>query len=412
MLTACASTGELFHCFRGIVEPRLQALLLLLLGDVEIVFAQGDAVAHQHPLERHDADEEFLDLLLGGKAHHALDAGAVVPGAVEDHELVGARQEGREALEIPLRLLAVGGLARRVHAGVARAHMLDQPLDRAVLAGAVAALDDDEDAGVLLQEVPLQLDELDLQGAKLAAVVAFVDLRHRRFSLPEIRRAMPREGKPSAQQCVGMARGGGHIRPCGSWSKRHAAAPPQHIPLAWKNNSAADAPRTAGARPLSCAAAPSRLSAACNPGNLPCDPLLPCSRSCSPVPRPLAASPDDILAANRAATGAAPGKAAVAMQFSYAGNGLTGTAGGTSDLADGRFEQDFDIGPQKGANGFDGTQVWNKDNAGIVTLQEAGDSIPARDQHRLSQRQSLVAPRSRRRRDHRGSAEDRWRQHL
>jgi len=90
----------------------------------------------------------------------------------------------------------------------------------------------------------------------------------------------------------------------------------------------------------------------------------------------LAASPDDILAANRAATGAVNGKAAVVMQFSFAGNGLSGTAGGTSDLSDGRFEQDFDIGPQKGANGFDGTHVWNKDNAGIVTLQEAADTIP------------------------------------
>ncbi len=90
----------------------------------------------------------------------------------------------------------------------------------------------------------------------------------------------------------------------------------------------------------------------------------------------LAGSPDDILAANRAATGSVTGKAAVAMQFRFDGSGLTGTAGGISDLNDGRFEQDFDIGPQKGANGFDGTHVWNKDNAGIVTLQEAADTIP------------------------------------
>ena len=90
----------------------------------------------------------------------------------------------------------------------------------------------------------------------------------------------------------------------------------------------------------------------------------------------LAASPDDILAANRAATGDTRGNAAVVMQFTFAGNGLTGTAGGTSDLTDGRFEQDFDIGPQKGANGYDGAHVWNKDNSGIVTLQEAADAVP------------------------------------
>ena len=92
----------------------------------------------------------------------------------------------------------------------------------------------------------------------------------------------------------------------------------------------------------------------------------------------LAGTPDDILAANRAATGgdAATGRAAVVVQFDVTGNGLTGTAGGTTDLTDGRFEQDFDVRVQKGANGFDGTHVWAKDNAGIVTLQEAGDAIP------------------------------------
>ncbi len=92
----------------------------------------------------------------------------------------------------------------------------------------------------------------------------------------------------------------------------------------------------------------------------------------------LAASPDEILSANRAATGAdaARGKAALVLQFDYAGNGLTGTASGTSDLADGRFEQHFAIGPIKGANGYDGAHVWTKDNSGIVTVQEAGDSVP------------------------------------
>ncbi|MEJ1968760.1 MAG: aspartyl protease family protein [Rhizomicrobium sp.] len=91
-----------------------------------------------------------------------------------------------------------------------------------------------------------------------------------------------------------------------------------------------------------------------------------------------AASPDAILAANRAASGGAAlaGKAAVVLEFGYVGNGLTGSAAGTTDLADGRFEQDFVVGPAKGANGYDGVHVWAKDNAGIVTLQEGGDAVP------------------------------------
>lgn len=91
-----------------------------------------------------------------------------------------------------------------------------------------------------------------------------------------------------------------------------------------------------------------------------------------------AATPDEILAANAAASGAGAlkGKAALVMEFGYVGNGLTGTADGTADLHDGRFAQHYAIGPQTGASGYDGTHVWARDNAGIVTLQEGGDSIP------------------------------------
>ena len=91
----------------------------------------------------------------------------------------------------------------------------------------------------------------------------------------------------------------------------------------------------------------------------------------------LAATPAEILDANHIATGGAAwrGKAAVFLQYDYVGQGLTGKVEGTSDLKDGRFEQDFVIGPQKGANGFDGTHVWSKDNSGIVTLQEGGDAV-------------------------------------
>ena len=151
--------------------PRLEPLLLLGFGDVEIVFAQVQTVAHQQVLERHDDVEEILRLLLGAEAHDALDAGAVVPGAVEDDELAARRQIGHEALEIPFGEVAVGRFARRVDDGLARAHVLDQTLDRAVLAGAVAAFEDDEHARAVFDQLALQLHQLDLQLAQGAAVV-------------------------------------------------------------------------------------------------------------------------------------------------------------------------------------------------------------------------------------------------
>jgi hypothetical protein len=91
----------------------------------------------------------------------------------------------------------------------------------------------------------------------------------------------------------------------------------------------------------------------------------------------LAAAPDAILAANRTASGGdAWNRAALVTEFDYVGNGLTGKAAGTADLATGAYEQHYTIGPQSGANGYDGSRVWTKDNSGIVTLQEGGDSVP------------------------------------
>ncbi len=92
----------------------------------------------------------------------------------------------------------------------------------------------------------------------------------------------------------------------------------------------------------------------------------------------LALTPDEILKANYAASGgdAWNRHAAMVQDYDYAGNGLTGHASGTTDLKTGAFEQHFNVGPQTGANGYDGTKVWNKDNAGIVTLQEAADAVP------------------------------------
>ena len=86
-----------------------------------------------------------LRLLLGAEAHHALDAGAVVPAAVEDHDLAGRRQVRDVALDVHLRLLALGRRRQRDDAEHARADALGDRLDRAALAGAVAAFEHDAD---------------------------------------------------------------------------------------------------------------------------------------------------------------------------------------------------------------------------------------------------------------------------
>ena len=115
-------------------------------------------------------------LLLGAEAHDVFDAGAVVPAAVEDHDLAGGREVLDVALHVHLRLLAVGRRRQRDDAEDARADPLGDRLDRAALAGGVAALEDDDDAQALGLDPFLQVAELDLQLAKLLLVDLALDL--------------------------------------------------------------------------------------------------------------------------------------------------------------------------------------------------------------------------------------------
>src|SRR5665213_684225 len=84
----------------------------------------------------------------------------------------------------------------------------------------------------------------------------------------------------------------------------------------------------------------------------------------------------DILEANeKAANGAAwKDKETVALDYAYAGQGMTGTATSTYDLHTGAFVDRFDIGPTTGANGFDMHEAWMQDLTGAVTPQAGGDT--------------------------------------
>ena len=132
----------------------------------------------------------FFTDFLGGEAHHPLDAGTVVPAAIEDHDLAGRRQVRKIALHIHLRLFALGGRGERDDAEHARAHPLRDRLDRAALAGAVAPLEDDADLEALLLHPLLQLDELDVQLLQLLQVSLLGELgiRRRRGALRLLRR--------------------------------------------------------------------------------------------------------------------------------------------------------------------------------------------------------------------------------
>src|SRR5215469_9773801 len=109
------------------------------------VFEEMDLRTRQHLFEQWALVHKFQILLERTESHHPLDAGAVVPGTVEQTNLPGGGEMSGKALQIPLGLFALGGLGERNHAGRSRAHMLGKTLDRAAFSGSIAALEQHHD---------------------------------------------------------------------------------------------------------------------------------------------------------------------------------------------------------------------------------------------------------------------------
>jgi hypothetical protein len=88
-----------------------------------------------------------------------------------------------------------------------------------------------------------------------------------------------------------------------------------------------------------------------------------------------AATPAEILAANKVASGgtAWDSKFSLKIEYAYSGQGMTGSIRSTVDLKGDRWADEFQIGPISGANGFDGSIAWERDPSGTVTAQEGGE---------------------------------------
>jgi hypothetical protein len=170
------SMGGKLPDLAAVVRTRLEPPRLLLRAHLEPVLDEDDAGLDHQALEVRDDLQEALRLLLGAEAHDALDARAVVPAAVEDHDLAGRGQVRQVALGVHLRLLAVGGRRQGDHAEDPRAHALRDRLDRSALPGAVAALEDDARLDALVDDPLLELHELDVQTLELLVVRLAVEL--------------------------------------------------------------------------------------------------------------------------------------------------------------------------------------------------------------------------------------------
>src|SRR5262249_36157523 len=109
-------------------------------------------------------------LFFGTKTHHILDAGAVVPTAVEDDDFAGCGKMRDVALEVDLRFFAIGRCRQRNHAEYAWTDPAGDRLDGAALAGRVTPLEHDDNPQALLLDPILEPAEVNLQLAQIAFV--------------------------------------------------------------------------------------------------------------------------------------------------------------------------------------------------------------------------------------------------
>jgi hypothetical protein len=145
-------------------------------------------------LEYRRVVEEALSVIFATKSHDPFNAGAVVPRPIEQDEFSRGRQMLDIPLKIPLGLVALGRRRKSDNAGFARAQMLDDMLDDAVLTGRVSPLDKDNDAIAMCDQLPLEFDQLDLEITQSAAILMFVPIRARYARIDLDRRLLHGDG--------------------------------------------------------------------------------------------------------------------------------------------------------------------------------------------------------------------------
>src|SRR5258708_17794067 len=82
-----------------------------------------------------------------------------------------------------------------------------------------------------------------------------------------------------------------------------------------------------------------------------------------------------ILAANHTAVGQVPANGGAQFDYTYSGNGLTGSGTDIIDLGTGAFVRAVQADIVGEAHGFDGNTPWMRDTSGANTAQEGGDRI-------------------------------------
>src|SRR5207245_1728199 len=150
-----------------ILNARFEAAFLLLVADLEPEFDQQDSACGYVALDDRAQFEEPAILFLAAEAHYILHTRAVVPATVIDDDFTRGRKLLQVALHIHLGFLAVRGSGEGDDAENTRADALRDGFNSAAFAGAVASLEDEDDAQAFVFHPILELTELNLELAQL-----------------------------------------------------------------------------------------------------------------------------------------------------------------------------------------------------------------------------------------------------
>src|SRR5262249_24060918 len=92
-----------------VMDSHQEPEMLFLVRCGHTVLDQNDPGTDVHALEVRYRAEKLFDILLRAETHNALDADAVVPTAVEQHDLAASGKMRQVTLEVPLRAFALAG---------------------------------------------------------------------------------------------------------------------------------------------------------------------------------------------------------------------------------------------------------------------------------------------------------------
>ena len=114
--------------------------------------------------------QKLFDLFFVAETHHPLNPGPVVPTTIKDDDLARRRQMRQVALDIHLAFLAVARGWQCHNAEYTRADPFGNRLDRAPLAGGVAAFKDNDNLLAGVHDPFLQLDQFDMHFLQFSVV--------------------------------------------------------------------------------------------------------------------------------------------------------------------------------------------------------------------------------------------------